>query len=839
MTNREIFENNLSYFKIKSRKNNSAQCFCPAHEDKKPSLTITMGDKCTLFNCHAHCEFNDILKAAGLEEKNTFYNNEPKKEKWIIYIESKEKKKLENYYNYVSPFDGKYLYTKIRLQGKDIKFGLLENGRFSYGLKGKKLKNLKGIYGNLQSIKKAITENIPIFIPEGEKDVDTLTRKGYIAWTYGSAGDWNPDLASFMAEAIVYILADNDIPGINTAATIQNDLKEIAKSCKAIIPIPDISHADITDYFNAGHTKEEFEQILHREEYIIKEKSISLPHLEQVQQEQLTTEKHNSLKQFDNKTNFTNASIQLKCGEWIGNENGVYQWAIEKKTGQPYKVYASRQQILLSGIIEDIETKEQQYCISFSSKRNNSYFWKTIYADPAICSSKTKIINLANHGIRVTDQTATQLVRYLDDLYTLNEDVIPIKESIRHLGWIGNKFFPYEQEIIFNGDSRQKEVVTAIHEHGNFETWKQLFKKLRGNLIFRLVTDTCLASVLIEKIGGLCFVLHLWGNTGKGKTVALLAAASLWGEPEKLLLSADTTDNYATGRASFFKNLPVLIDETQVTNNKLDKLIYLVTEGRTRGRLDRNGKERNNSTWSCAAVFTGEKPIINSKSSGGAANRVIELPVDESLFTDFGEVVDISQENYGFAGKKFVEYIQQQDLTELKKEYNQVRKEIISQSESTGKQVASLAFIILADRIANRCIFENGKPLLLKELVSILKTEEEISQAERAYDFIISWIAANPIYFQNTSTKILGRINKGFCYFNQSELVRLLSDNNFDFDAIKKDWATAGHLEKNSQGRYFHYTTISNTLKTQYVKIKVSEEESEFQDINKEKLHFR
>lgn len=540
-----------------------------------------------------------------------------------------------------------------------------------------------------------------------------------------------------------------------------------------------------------------------------------------------------------NITTFLNAPMQMECGDWFCDEQGVYQWVKDKKTEENHQVFASKQQILLSGIIENIETGKQKYQLSFSSKRNDKFHWKTILAEPSICNSKNKIIGLSDFGIRVTDSTAKRLIDYLDDLYTLNENTIPVQKAISHLGWIATDFFPYVKDITFDGDTKQKEVVDAIHSYGDFKIWQQNFQEFRKNLMFRLVTDTCFASVLIEKIGGLCFLLHLWGGTGKGKTVGLKAAASIWGEPEKLLLSADATDNYATGRASFFKNLPVMIDETQVASNKLDKLIYLLTEGRTRGRLDRNGKERNASTWMCATILTGEKPLIHGKSAAGVANRVIELEVDTPLFQDFGQVMDIIQEHYGFAGKRFIEYIQQQEVKDLRQEYNQIQKEIRTSSAATGKQAASLAFIILADRLANKCIFDKEKSLQLDKLISILKTEKEVSQSERAYDFMIDWIAVNQNYFtEDNFAKTLGKIEKGFCYFNQSELIKVLSENNFDFDAIKKDWANKGYLEKNSQGRYFHYTKV-RSIKAQYTKIKLLEEKAEFQNINQENVPFK
>ena len=46
-------------------------------------------------------------------------------------------------------------------------------------------KSYKPIYGSLQAINKAIAEGKPIFIPEGEKDADTLIKQGYTAFAYG------------------------------------------------------------------------------------------------------------------------------------------------------------------------------------------------------------------------------------------------------------------------------------------------------------------------------------------------------------------------------------------------------------------------------------------------------------------------------------------------------------------------------------------------------------------------------------------------------------------------------------------------------------------------------
>ena len=262
MTDNEIFENNLRHFNISRRYGDKVQARCPAHNDKQASLAIAKGKKCTLFYCHAGCTLSDILTAAGLEKKDTFYDSKPLKTNWQAYVESREKRKIEAVYNYVS-FNGNYAFTKIRLEGKKLLYGILKDDRFSYGLpRNTPRKSLKAIYGSVKALNKAVTEGEIIFIPEGEKDVDTLVKHGYTAFTYGGCGDWQVAFADLVKNANVIILADNDRPGTTVANAILEDIQPVAKSAKIVIPMPDVPKADITDYFNAGHSKAEFEQLI-------------------------------------------------------------------------------------------------------------------------------------------------------------------------------------------------------------------------------------------------------------------------------------------------------------------------------------------------------------------------------------------------------------------------------------------------------------------------------------------------------------------------------------------------------------------------------------------------
>ena len=256
----------LTHFQVKKRYPDKSQCECPAHDDKQASLTVTRGRDSVLIHCHAGCDIDNVLAAAGLKKSDLFYQEKRTGSSWRAYVESRSKGKIEAIYNYVS-LNGSYAFTKVRMQGKKMIYGTLTNDRFSYGLQGQSRKELKAIYApdGIEAINKAVSEGKPIFIPEGEKDADTLAKQGYTAFSYGGVNDWTADMAQLCKGAVVYVLADNDEPGRRVANTIQSDLQGIAESAKIIVPVPDILKADISDYFATGHTRAEFESLLQQD----------------------------------------------------------------------------------------------------------------------------------------------------------------------------------------------------------------------------------------------------------------------------------------------------------------------------------------------------------------------------------------------------------------------------------------------------------------------------------------------------------------------------------------------------------------------------------------------
>ena len=192
------------------------------------------------------------------------------KEAWIAYLERKfNAKYIEHYDYFLIDQSGKavYAYTKVRLQDKAGKkkliYGRFNGDRFILGLQGKKAKDILAIYGSsVFAIQKAIDHQETIFYVEGEKDVNTLMKRGYTVFTCGGSGDWKKGVSEIVRQANVIILADNDKPGEQLAYQVMQDLQLIANNVSIIKPMPEVSKADITDYFEEGHTVEEFENLI-------------------------------------------------------------------------------------------------------------------------------------------------------------------------------------------------------------------------------------------------------------------------------------------------------------------------------------------------------------------------------------------------------------------------------------------------------------------------------------------------------------------------------------------------------------------------------------------------
>lgn len=234
---------------------------CPCHDDKKASLTISKGEKHeTVLKCHAGCNYIDILAAVGLTENDLYNDGKEQEQNWRKEAEkSANGRKIEAIYDY-EDVKGEYLYSKIRFEGKEIKYGVIDIKNDTY--RAKKPVGVKPTMYNLPNALKAIKKGIPIYITEGEKDVDTLKKLHLTAVTAGGVSDWKKEFAHYFTGARVVILPDNDTPGLDLAKKIMHDLRPFAYSIKTVATSK-ADKGDVTDYLNKeGHSKEDLQKLI-------------------------------------------------------------------------------------------------------------------------------------------------------------------------------------------------------------------------------------------------------------------------------------------------------------------------------------------------------------------------------------------------------------------------------------------------------------------------------------------------------------------------------------------------------------------------------------------------
>lgn len=255
------YEEVLNCFKVKKRYQDRAQCICPAHSDQQASLTISQNGNKILMRCHAGCDTKSILDAVGLNFKD-LGNYEPPK--WRERLEYGQKKHIEAIYDYKTA-DEKYLYSKVRFEGKEIRYITVDrdNDTYQYCKTGE----IKTLY-RLPELVRAVREGYPVYIVEGEKDADTLRKLGYTATTAGGVNDWRREFSPYFTGAKVIILPDNDEPGLKLKDRIMKDLKYYAHSIRWTVT-SEADKGDVTDYIHKeGHSKEDLKQLVEAAENV-------------------------------------------------------------------------------------------------------------------------------------------------------------------------------------------------------------------------------------------------------------------------------------------------------------------------------------------------------------------------------------------------------------------------------------------------------------------------------------------------------------------------------------------------------------------------------------------
>ena len=221
------------------------QACCPGHDDSTASLSVSRGNNGGIVAfCHAGCPIDAILSPIGW----TVSDLSPPRELWEGNGAGRQ---IVATYDY-SDENRALLYQAVRYEPKDFRQRRPDgHGGWIHDTKG-----VRRVLYRLPELLKADLKQ-PVYIVEGEKDVDRLRSLGLVATcNVGGASKgkckWLKEYTPVFPGRDVVIIPDNDEPGREHAQKIAESLKAVAHRV-CVIELPDLpEHGDVSDWLNAG-----------------------------------------------------------------------------------------------------------------------------------------------------------------------------------------------------------------------------------------------------------------------------------------------------------------------------------------------------------------------------------------------------------------------------------------------------------------------------------------------------------------------------------------------------------------------------------------------------------
>lgn len=214
---------------------------CPVHDDHHPSLSVKNGQNGLLLKCWScDASVHDICSAWGISVSDLFYEPQQKKPNEPLAI-----------YDYGT-------YEVLRYPPKDGRKVFLQ--RHKDPATGEWIWNMQGVKRALyrgEVVSAAAAKGETVVVVEGEKDVLTLERLGYVATTAsgGSKAPWEPWFTEQLIGARVVVIPDNDPTGRAYAQKIVADIGD--RTPVALVELPGLGDGgDVSDWLPENSAEE-------------------------------------------------------------------------------------------------------------------------------------------------------------------------------------------------------------------------------------------------------------------------------------------------------------------------------------------------------------------------------------------------------------------------------------------------------------------------------------------------------------------------------------------------------------------------------------------------------
>ena len=286
--------------------------------------------------------------------------------------------------------------------------------------------------------------------------------------------------------------------------------------------------------------------------------------------------------------------------------------------------------------------------------------------------------HLASQGVAVLNvqELMEYTMRWVNELQFSAE----ADEACRQFGWkddnhesfvIGNMEVYKDRVEVSSPSAATVGLFPIFKAKGTLEKWKKTmeFYNQPNMELHQFMFGLSLGSILMEFQPINAAAFHAWSKgSGLGKTTAMYAGASIWGDPDLLVMQERDTFNSKMNRAEVYKNIVCYMDE--MTNTKpqdLSDWAYQLPSGQQRNRMGPKGNvERvRGKPWKTLFGTTGNTDILERIALFKAlpqaeAQRVLSCRVEPVKFATKAETDVFStaiKDNFGHAGVVYLQYV--------------------------------------------------------------------------------------------------------------------------------------------------------------------------------------
>jgi hypothetical protein len=356
-----------------------------------------------------------------------------------------------------------------------------------------------------------------------------------------------------------------------------------------------------------------------------------------------------------------------------GKNGGIYKRIIKQEDEIEVLIYHN--DLYVTRRMEDSDVGEALVIRLHLPKDGVREFTIPLY----VASSKDELRKqLSAKGVAMvkTDELMHYIMKWVNDMqYKGKAD-----KARRQFGWADDKcdaFVLGDKEIRADRvdhnppSAATAQLFPAFETKGTMDKWREAmdFYNRSGMEMHQFIIGLAFGSIFTEFTPVNAALLHVFSpESGIGKTTALYAGASIWGDPNKIVLKESDTMASKMNRAELYNNLFLPLDEfTNSPAKECSDFLYQYTAGAQRNRMtaSSNAERTRGEPWKQAGVSTGNSSLMEKLSSykalpKGEVMRLLEVRARPVAGLDKGETDILSEtllNNYGHANIPYLQYI--------------------------------------------------------------------------------------------------------------------------------------------------------------------------------------